>query len=188
VTTFDIIIVLFIFGFFVLGFAQGTIRRLLGIASMLFSFLFAANVRQPLGDFLANNWRQFPPEYSYMIGFGAVFVAGTIAFTIVIQGFYKSTPLFEKARFADELIGGVLGALQAVLLLAIVIVILDSFFVIPGIPQSNAELLYVRDLWNAIDGSQTGEIFRESVLPAFFTVIGIFIPADIERVVLGFRS
>ena len=41
-------------GFFVLGFAQGTIRRLIGIASVLFSFLFAANVAEPLGRFLGD--------------------------------------------------------------------------------------------------------------------------------------
>ena len=88
---------------FVLGFFQGTIRRLLGLASMLFSFLFAANLRAPLGDFLAANWNQFPDEYAVMLGFGIVFMAATIAFTLVIQGFYKHQPLFEKATFVDEI-------------------------------------------------------------------------------------
>jgi uncharacterized membrane protein required for colicin V production len=188
VTTFDIVVILFIFGFFVLGFAQGTIRRVLGIASMLFSFLLAANLREPLGSFFAGNWTQFPREYSYMIAFGAVFIAATIAFTLTIQGFYKTTPLFDKARFADELLGGVLGVLQAILLMAIVIVILDSFFQIPGIPESDGELILVRDLWNVIDASRTGEIFRDTILPPFFTILGIFIPAEIERLVLSFRS
>ena len=36
------LIVLYFIGFFVLGFAQGTIRRLLGIASILFSWFLAA--------------------------------------------------------------------------------------------------------------------------------------------------
>ena len=66
---------------FVLGFVQGTIRRVLGLASMLFSFLFAANLREPLGGYLAENWNEFPDEYAVMLGFGIVFVAATIAFT-----------------------------------------------------------------------------------------------------------
>ncbi|MEA2631082.1 MAG: hypothetical protein QOE66_1301, partial [Chloroflexota bacterium] len=66
--TVDLLIVLFFMGFFVLGFAQGTIRRLLGIASVLFSFLLAANLAEPLSQFLGSNWTQFPREYSYMIG------------------------------------------------------------------------------------------------------------------------
>ena len=44
-----------------------------------------------------------------MLGFGIVFVAATIAFTLVIQGFYHKQALFEKATFADEIIGGVPG-------------------------------------------------------------------------------
>ena len=40
VGTVDLLIVLYFIGFFVLGFAQGTIRRLLGIGSILFSFLW----------------------------------------------------------------------------------------------------------------------------------------------------
>ncbi len=40
----DWLIIIYFLGFFVLGFAQGTIRRLIGIASILFSFLLAANL------------------------------------------------------------------------------------------------------------------------------------------------
>ena len=83
-----------------LGFAQGTIRRLIGIASILFSWFLAALLAEPLSNFLGDNWTQFPREYSYMIGFGTVFVASAIAFALVVQGFYKPQPLFQKARFA----------------------------------------------------------------------------------------
>ena len=55
-------IVLYFMGFFVLGFAQGTIRRLIGIASILFSFLFAANLAEPLGDFLGGELDAVPPR------------------------------------------------------------------------------------------------------------------------------
>ena len=106
INRFDLLVVLFAFGMFVLGFIQGTIRRVLGLASMLFSFLFAANLREPLGGYLAQNWNDFPDEYAVMLGFGIVFVAATIAFTVVIQGFYHKQALFQKATFADEVIGG----------------------------------------------------------------------------------
>ena len=79
---------------------------------MLFSFLFAANLREPLGPFLAANWNQFPDEYAVMLGFGIVFVAATIAFTLVIQGFYHHQPLFAKYTFVDEVLGGILGVIQ----------------------------------------------------------------------------
>ena len=72
---FDLLFLLFLFGMFVLGFMQGTIRRLLGLGSMAFSFLFAANLTNVVGPFLADNWNQFPDEYAVMLGFLIVFVA-----------------------------------------------------------------------------------------------------------------
>ena len=95
----DVILILYFIGFFVLGFAQGTIRRLLGIGSILFSWFLAANLAEPLSGFLGRNWTQFPQEYSYMIGFLAIFLTSSIALALVAQGFYKPQPLFQKARF-----------------------------------------------------------------------------------------
>jgi uncharacterized membrane protein required for colicin V production len=180
INRFDLLVVLFLFGMFVLGFIQGTIRRLLGLASMLFSFLFAANLRDPLGGYLAQNWNDFPDEYAVMLGFGLVFVAATIAFTLVIQGFYHKQDLFKKATFADELIGGVLGLVQGAFLILAIIVILDSFFQIPTIPKSVNEYPWLRAFWEAIDTSTTAEIFRSRLIPGFIAVFGLLIPADLQ--------
>jgi uncharacterized membrane protein required for colicin V production len=180
INKFDLLVVLFLFGMFVLGFIQGTIRRILGLASMLFSFLFAANLRDPLGGYLAQNWNDYPDEYAVMLGFGLVFVAATIAFTLVIQGFYHKQDLFKKATFADELIGGVLGIIQGAFLILAIIIILDSFFQIPTIPKSVNEFPWLRAFWEAIDSSTTAEIFRSRVIPGFITVFGLLIPTDLQ--------
>jgi uncharacterized membrane protein required for colicin V production len=182
VDTVDLLIVLYFFGFFVLGFAQGTIRRLLGIGSILFSFLFAANVASPLGDFLGQNWTQFPRDYSYMVGFGTIFVASSIAFALVVQGFYKPQPLFQKARWADEIIGGLLGLVQGALLFGIALIILDSYFHIPGAPAGFNELPFLRGLWEALDGSKFADLFRQTLIPDFFLLTGLFIPEKIKSV------
>ena len=180
INRFDLLVVLFLFGMFVLGFFQGTIRRLLGLGSMLFSFLLAANLRDPIGSYLAANWNQFPDQYAVMLGFGIVFVAATIAFSLVIQGFYKHQPLFEKATFVDEVIGGFLGVLQGLFLIGCVIVILDSFFSIPTIPESGAELPFLRGFHEFLDGSGTAELFRSRLIPGFFSVFGLLIPDDLK--------
>ena len=179
--TVDLLIGLYFIGWFVLGFAQGTIRRLLGILSILFSFLLAASLAGPLSEFLGNNWRQFSPEYSYMVGFLVVFVASSVAFALVIQGFYKPQPLFQKARFADEIIGGILGIVQAALIFGALLIILDSFFRIPGIPADPDELPFLREIWTAIDPTKTAELFRETLIPFFFLLTGLFIPNRIEE-------
>lgn len=176
----DLLIFLYFMAFFVLGFAQGTIRRLIGIASILFSFLFAANIAEPLGAYLGQNWTQFSKEYSLMIGFGTVFVASAIAFALVAQGLYKSQPLFPKARFLDELIGGILGLVEAALIFGAVLIILDSFFTIRGIPADPQELPFLRDFWTALDGSNAAVLFRDTLIPAFFAVFGFLIPDWLE--------
>ena len=180
VGTVDLLIVVFFMGFFVLGFAQGTIRRLIGIASILFSWFFAALVAEPLSNFLGANWTQFPKEYSYMVGFATIFFASSIAFALVVQGYYKPQPLFQKARFADEILGGVLGLVEAALIFGAVLIILDSFFRIPGIPVDPQELPFVRSIWEALDGTKVAEVFRDTLIPFFFLLTGAFVPDTIE--------
>ena len=180
IATFDLLFVLFVFGMFVLGFAQGTIRRVLGIASMLFSFLFAANLRSTFGQYLAQNWNDYPDEYAVMLGFGIVFVAATIAFTAIIQGFYHKQDLFQKNKFVDELIGGLLGVVQAFLLVGFVIIILDSFFRIPTIPKFDTEFAWLRGLFDLINESGVADLFRTRLIPGFITVFGLLIPSDIQ--------
>ena len=178
----DVLLILYFAGFFVLGFAQGTIRRLLGIGSILFSWFLAANLAQPLSEFLGANWTQFPKEYSYMIGFLTVFVASAVAFALVIQGFYKPQPLFQKARFADEIIGGLLGILQAALIFGGLLIILDSFFKIPvvGATEFPTELPFLRSIWEAVDPTQIATLFRDTLIPAFFAIFGFLVPESIR--------
>ena len=176
----DLLIVGYFGAFFVLGFAQGTIRRLIGIASILFSFLFAANLTAALGRFLGENWRQFSPEYGGMIGFLTIFIVAAVAFAILAQGFYKPQPLFVKARFVDELLGGVLGVIQAGLILMCFIVILDTFFYATGIPSDPDELPFLRDVYSALNGTQIVGVFREAIIPAFMTIFAFFVPTAIS--------
>lgn len=188
INRFDLLVVLFCFFMFVLGFIQGTIRRVLGLASMLFSFLFAANLREPLGGYLAQNWNDYPDEYAVMLGFGIVFVAATIAFTVVIQGFYHKQDLFQKATFGDELIGGLLGIVQALFLVGCVIVILDSFFRDPTIPKTDSEYAWIRDFFNWMNTSGVADLFRTRLIPGFIAVFGLLIPTDIQRFYVTVRT
>lgn len=178
--TVDLLIVLYFIGFFVLGFAQGTIRRLVGLGSILFSFLLAASLLDPFGRFLADNWTQFPRPYSYMIGFGTLFSVSTLALALITQSYYKPQQLFKKARFADETLGGLLGLLQAALIFGAVLIILDTFFRIPGIPQDPQELPFLREFWGGLDHTQFAVLFRTNLIPSTFVLIGLFIPDGIK--------
>lgn len=182
VKAFDLLVFFFLFAFFIAGFMQGILRRLLGIASILFSFFVAAQLRDPLGNFLAANWTQFPDAYSRMIGFGAVFAAATIAFSLAIQTFYRPTPLFARYPSLDEVVGGVLGVIEGAILIGAIIMITDPFFQIPGIPHSTSELPLLRPLHDALNDSVTAHIYRTELIPAFLAVFGVLIPDGVKAV------
>lgn len=172
---FDLLIILVLFGMFILGFMQGTIRRLLGIASMLFAFLVAANLRGPIGDYLTQNWTHMEAPYAVMVGFGTVFFALAVTASIGIQMFYRKVPLFPKFTVIDEVLGGTLGVVQGVVILAIMVAILDSAFEIPGMANRN-ELPLLREIHDAYDTSTTAAVIREQMLPSALAALGPFVP------------
>lgn len=175
----DLLIVLYFIGFFVLGFAQGTLRRLIGIGSILFSFLFAANLNLTLGPYLADHWA-YPRPYSIMVGFGAVFAASSVALALLVQTYYKPQQLFRRARFADEILGGFLGVIQAALVLAFVLIILDGYFRAPEAQFFTGELPFLRDFWSGLNNTQFAALFRNTFIPVVFALIGLFVPDDLK--------
>jgi uncharacterized membrane protein required for colicin V production len=177
----DVFIVLFLFGCFVLGFVQGTIRRLVGILSMVFSFFLAAVLSVPVGDFLAQHWEQFPAEYAVMLGFLILFVAAVIAFSVVIQGTYKKAPLFANYTIVDEVLGGILGVIEGILLLTFLLIILDQFFLLTNFPTDDDELPLLRGFWNALSGSGFGGLLHTYLVPAVVAIGSFLLPDSIEQ-------
>ena len=176
---FDILVAFFVAGFFVLGYIQGTLRRLLGLAITLFSLLIALNLRDPLGAWLAQYWTQLPKSYVYMLAFGGAFLTIYIAGSIVVQTFYRRTTLFTKSTMLDELVGGILGALQALLLVGVLILVLDSYYAL-GFPAAPGEIGILRDIFNFYDSSQVVGLFRSSFIPLFFALFGWIVPSDLR--------
>ncbi len=178
----DLLIFFIFFGLFVLGFMQGVLRRLLGIASLLLSLLIAAQLRAPFGDFLATNWTQYSSPYNHMLAFGSVFVAFSVASTVALQFFYKSTPLFARYPALDEILGGVLGLVQGALILVAFYLITDPFFSIYGqVPQPN-EFPFVRQIFDALQGSVTADVTRHNLVPFLLMFFGGIIPSDVTSV------
>lgn len=177
----DVLIVLVLFGFFILGFIQGTVRRVVGILSIMFSFFLAAQLHVPLGEFLGDNWSQFPREYAAMIGFLTVFVAAVVAFSLVIQGTYRKAPLFAKYPVIDEVLGGVLGVIEGFLLLLFVMIILDQFFLLTNFPVDEDELPFLRGFWDMINTSGTGELLHSQLIPNFVNLTSFLLPETIKQ-------
>jgi uncharacterized membrane protein required for colicin V production len=163
--------------FFFFGVMQGAIRRLLGIGSMLVAFLVAANLRDPLGDFFADNWTQFDRDYNKLLAFAIVFVVVTVAASIVTQGAYKRTELSADHPIIDDIFGGLLGLLQGVLVLLFVVIILNSYTLPAARP---GDLTYLRTAQDIMaNQSHIAIFFRDHVAPAFMHSVSFLIPSDL---------
>ena len=176
---FDLLVLLALFGAFVLGYVQGTIRRAVGLLSVIFSFFLAAVLSIPVGNFLAQYWTNYPKEYSQMIGFAVPFVAAVVAFALVVQGTYQKQEIFAKYPVFDEVLGGVLGVCQGLLLLLFVTIILDQYFL--NVPQGfDNELGFLRTFWEALNASGTGTFLHSQVIPGFVGFFSFLLPDYIE--------
>lgn len=176
---FDILVAIGLLAAFILGYAQGAIRRLLGLLSVLFALLLASQLRQPLGQFFADSWDTFPRGYSFMVGFGSAFVVLWVVFAIVIQSVYRKTPVFERYPIVDEVFGGLLGLLWALVLLGAAIVILDTYYFASPTDPFRGELTFLRNVYEAYTGSTTATIYRATIIPAFVSVIGALLPSEL---------
>lgn len=177
---FDLVVVLFILAMFVVGYAQGTIRRAVGLLSITFAFFLSALLSVPVGNFLAQNWTYYKLEYSQMIGFLVPFVAAVVALALVVQGTYNKQEIFAKYPVVDELLGGVLGVCYALLLLMFVTIILDQYYLnVPTAPD-NEPLGFLRSFWDILDGSGTGHFLHTQVIPPFVRFFAIILPDYIQ--------
>ncbi len=182
ITPFDLVILLALLAMFVVGYAQGVVRRLLGIGAILFSLFLAAQLRQPVGQYLATQWGTIAQTYSYMVAFGAVFVASAVTLSLGIQLTYRPAPLFEKYPVLDEILGGLLGVLEGFIILIAILLILDPHYTLPDVKQAvgAGEFTFLRSLHELLDDTLIADILRHSVIPPILAVIGFLLPQDVR--------
>jgi uncharacterized membrane protein required for colicin V production len=179
---FDLVIFLALLAMFVVGYAQGVVRRLLGIAAILFSIVLGSYLRAPLGSYLANEWTSIDETYSFMVAFGAVFVATAVTLSIGIQITYRPAPLFQRYPVLDEILGGLLGVLEGFIILIAVLLILDPYYTQPAVKETVGigEFTLLRTLHGYLDTSLVVDILRHNVIPAILGVVGFLFPQDVR--------
>jgi uncharacterized membrane protein required for colicin V production len=179
---FDLIIILALIAMFIVGYAQGVVRRLLGIGAVLFSLFLAAQTREPLGEYLAQQWTNAAPAYSFMVAFLAVFAAAAFTISLGIQLTYRPAPLFNRYPVLDEIVGGILGVLEGFLFLVVFLMILDPYYTLPEIRETvgAGEFRPLRSLHELLDNTLIADILRSTVIPAIFAVVGFLFPQDVR--------
>ena len=176
------VIFLALLAMFVVGYAQGVIRRLLGIGAIVFSMILGAQLRQPLGEYLSHEWTTIASDYSYMVAFGAVFVAAAVTLSIGIQITYRPAPLFNRYPVLDEIVGGLLGVLEGFIILVAILLITDPYFTQEAFRERGGigEFGLLRSLHQWLDPTLTAAVLRDSVIPFLLAVLGFLFPLDVR--------
>ena len=177
---FELVALLIFGGGFVLGFVQGPIQRILGIAVATLSLLFALNLRAPIGSWLAGYWVQDSLGYCQLIAFGASFLILFVTAALAAQIYVKPMTLFARSPIGNELLGGLLGILEAVIVLGALLMIIDSYFRVSSTSLSPNELGILRSLFHFYDDSLTARVFRDGLFPAFFWLFGWITPENVR--------
>ncbi len=169
-----------LFAAFIVGVMQGAIRRILGIVSILFSFLVSANLREPVGNFLAQYWTQFSLGYNHLLVFAITFSVLVVGTSIFIQGLYHRQDIYSAHPIVDDIGGGLLGLLQGIVLLMIAVIILGSYTLPQAQPGDISQLREAQRL--LIHQSSIAGAVRDTVVPPFLYILSPLLPGGLVSV------
>jgi len=178
-TIFDIVVVLVALGMFVAGWLQGAIRQLLGIAAFLLAFVLAGGLRDPLGDFLARNWIFYDRDFNLMLAWLGLSVALAVTFQIGLQSFYRRVFIHRRVVILDELLGGALGALQVLLVVALTTIVFDSYYATISPPATPRDIRWVGEVATLLEDSAIVGVLRDGLIPALLAVLRPLLPGDV---------
>jgi len=80
----------------------------------------------------------------------------------------------------DEVLGGVLGVCQGLLLLLYITIILDQFYLNVPVAADNEPLGFLRTFWTYLNDSGTGSFLHTQVIPGFVSFFSFLLPEYVE--------
>lgn len=175
----DLIQLLFIAGFVRLGWSTGLLQRLAGLAYIGVSFVAGAYLREPAGELLLRVFPQIPAEYADMVGYSVVFAVLVAALHLITRPMIKTAQVGWSRRI-DQVLGAVFGFVEAILLISVAIVILDTYFGTAGSLGKDPGLGFLKDISRALDHSTIGQFLIHTTVPFVLAVLGPLLPKDIK--------
>ncbi len=174
-----VLVALFAIAFFV-GYTQGVLRQLLGIGIFLIAFIMGAYLRSPVGSWLASNWTWLPVEFSAMGAFVASFLLLLGVMTLGVQVYYERVVLAARYAVVDEIAGGVLAVLIALLVLSVLVLAGDSYYHGVGVNPPTGDVGWMRSLFHAFDGSALVRMVRDGLIPGMMAILGPLLPEAVR--------
>ena len=168
----DLVIILALAGGVFAGFTQGAISYVLNAIAVVIAFIVAAQMKGPILDVLGF-WTMFTPEGRELLVFILLFVGLVVASWFIIRRVYRKTRL-PVAKQLDEIVGAIFGLIFAALVIALQLVVYDSFFMGGGETGG-----WVQGYYDALNDSLIIGFFRETLIPAVGFLARPFVPDEI---------
>ncbi|HYK96044.1 MAG TPA: CvpA family protein [Candidatus Dormibacteraeota bacterium] len=176
----DLVLLLFIAGFLRGGWSSGFIRRLVGLIFLLVAFVAGAYLRRPAGALVNTFLPKIPPQYAEMVGYTVAFSALLIVLNLLSGLVLSRIARTGLAHRTDQLLGVVLGGVEAVLIISAAIVILHTY---TDASRSVSGLGFLHDIRVAVDDSTIGKLLEDTTVPLVLLVLGPLLPKDISSIV-----
>jgi uncharacterized membrane protein required for colicin V production len=178
-TAADLALLLIYVGAFVLGFIQGGTRGLLVLLDWVFAFVIGVTVWQPVGDWLNGQWTMYSLEYNRMLAFLIFFTVSLVVGGILIASFTKRAPLLPRWPFVDEVLGGILFVVFALLITGAVYLDLETVY--PLAASGRSDVPWLTSIYDGLSGSLIGSWVNALIVPLILAVFSPIIPDEFER-------
>ena len=173
----DLVLFVLLVGAFMLGVLRGSVRQLLALGGWLVTFVVAAYVRAPVAEWVMGQFPNVTEEHAQMAAFVLAFVVLFGVALVVIQATGIKVQLTMRP-YVDEVIGGAVMLVVALLAIASVLIALDTYYVgaVPGEPEIGVANI----IHDALQLSAIAHFLRESVNPILLGLLSPLLPADVR--------
>ncbi len=175
----DVLLVGFIVGFIVGGWRTGFLRRLVGLAFIAISFVLSVYLSKPFGDFIHGWFPDITPAYAELWAYLLIFPAALVALHLLIGRLLKNVAVSGVSKELDSALGALFGAIEAILILTVVVIAIDRYSVQVAASSVGA-IKPLMDLLQGISTSNTARLLRETTVPALLAIVGPLLPKDVS--------
>lgn len=178
----DVLLIGFMGGFIYGGWRSGFLRRLVGIGFMAVSFVIGAYIRYPVGAIASSVFKDIPPDYADLVGYTIAFPAILAVLHVASNTFLSKITVKGITKELDQALGAVFGGIEAILILSAAIVILDTYFGTSSSLGSAVAPGVLKELTQALNGSTTVQLLRDTTVPIVLAILGPLLPKDASTI------
>jgi membrane protein required for colicin V production len=134
----DILILLGLAAYMVLGFRDGFLKKVFAILGLWGGLVIATKYMVPVGEMFAG-WFGSSDEISVVLAFACLFLAVTVVVNLFYRWFGRSDT--ESLKFVSRIAGAIFGAAQGAVAISLLLLMFNVFDV-PSVDSQNESLLY----------------------------------------------